>query len=217
MFLFIQKFCLVIQHSRFGVTKRISERSYKHKGSIAAMDVQDQSLNMAHACQRSLKTSHSLEQKTAAQDHDAGPMGHVERSHSECASNDLQFTRKRLVPLADRPRAWDRERPSGDICCWQNQPFRPPGVEGTGEPKPAISTAGKGIGRKSQCEPLAIVRRILNRLLLKHLRPGYRKKVAGFDPTADMPFTQHRARNCPGQGALRCGIKTPDFGPAILS
>ena len=29
------------------------------------------------------------------------------------------------------------------------------GVEGTGEAKPAISTAGKGTGRKSQCEPLA--------------------------------------------------------------
>jgi len=31
------------------------------------------------------------------------------------------------------------------------------GVEGTGEAKPAISTAGKGIGRKSQCEHLAEV------------------------------------------------------------
>src|SRR3984893_1690449 len=31
------------------------------------------------------------------------------------------------------------------------------GAEGTGEAKPAISTAGKGIGRKSQCEPLAEV------------------------------------------------------------
>ena len=29
------------------------------------------------------------------------------------------------------------------------------GAEGTGEAKPAISIAGKGIGRKSQCEPLA--------------------------------------------------------------
>jgi transposase len=29
------------------------------------------------------------------------------------------------------------------------------GVEGIGEAKPAISTAGKGTGRKSQCEPLA--------------------------------------------------------------
>jgi hypothetical protein len=50
------------------------------------------------------KTSHSLEQKTAPKDQaDAGPMGHVERPHSESASNDLQFTRKRLVPAADRP------------------------------------------------------------------------------------------------------------------
>ena len=32
------------------------------------------------------------------------------------------------------------ERPLDGICCWQNQP---------------ISTAGKGTGRKSQCEPLA--------------------------------------------------------------
>ena len=31
------------------------------------------------------------------------------------------------------------------------------GVEGTDEAKPAISTAGKNIGRKSQCEPLAEV------------------------------------------------------------
>ena len=29
------------------------------------------------------------------------------------------------------------------------------GVEGTGEAKPAISIAGKSVGRKSQCEPLA--------------------------------------------------------------
>ena len=31
------------------------------------------------------------------------------------------------------------------------------GFEGAGEAKPAISTAGKGVGRKSQCEPLAEV------------------------------------------------------------
>jgi IS30 family transposase len=31
------------------------------------------------------------------------------------------------------------------------------GTEGTGEAKPSHSTAGKGIGRKSQCEPLAEV------------------------------------------------------------
>jgi hypothetical protein len=36
------------------------------------------------------------------------------------------------------------------------------GVEGTGKAKPAISTAGKGTGRKSQCEPLteAIVAKV---------------------------------------------------------
>jgi transposase len=32
-----------------------------------------------------------------------------------------------------------------------------PGVEGAGEAKPAISTAGKSVGRKSQCEPPAEV------------------------------------------------------------
>jgi hypothetical protein len=64
-----------------------------------------------------------LEQKTAPQDHaDAGPMGHVERPQSESASNDLQFTRQRLIPAADRPRSWDRSRPLGGIYCWQNQP-----------------------------------------------------------------------------------------------
>jgi hypothetical protein len=56
-------------------------------------------------------------QKTAPQDHaDAGPMGHVERPQSESASNDLQFTRKRLVPPADRPRAWDRSRDRWAVC-----------------------------------------------------------------------------------------------------
>ena len=60
---------------------------------------------------KGVKTSHFLEQKTAPQDHaDAEPMGHVERPQSEPASNDLQFTRQRLVPAADRPRAWDRSR-----------------------------------------------------------------------------------------------------------
>jgi transposase len=32
-----------------------------------------------------------------------------------------------------------------------------PGVEGDNESKPAISTPGKGVGRRSQCEPLAEV------------------------------------------------------------
>jgi len=60
---------------------------------------------------KGFKTSHFLEQKTAPQDRaDAGPMGHVARPESEFASNDLQFTRKRLVPAADRPRARDRSR-----------------------------------------------------------------------------------------------------------
>src|ERR1700730_10765252 len=60
---------------------------------------------------KGFKTSHSLEQKTAPQDHaDAGPMGHVECPHSESASNDLQFTRQRLVPAADGRRAGDRSR-----------------------------------------------------------------------------------------------------------
>src|SRR4029077_5048518 len=62
---------------------------------------------------KGFKTSHFLEQKTAPQDHpDAGPMGHVERPQSESASNDLQFTRPRLVPAADRTRAWGRSRDS---------------------------------------------------------------------------------------------------------
>src|SRR5467141_1422547 len=62
---------------------------------------------------KGFKTSHFLEQKTAPQDRpDAGPMGHVERPQSESASNDLQFTRSRLVPAADRTRAWDRSRDS---------------------------------------------------------------------------------------------------------
>jgi transposase len=107
---------------------------------------------------KGFKTSHSLEQKTAPQDHaDAGPMGHVERPHSECASNDLQFTRKRLVPPADSPRAWDRSRDRRAIFAVSKTSHFDHGVEGTGEAKPAISTAGKGTGRKSQCEPLAEV------------------------------------------------------------
>src|ERR1700736_1516326 len=60
---------------------------------------------------KGFKTSHFLEPKTAPQDRaDAGPMGHVERPQSESASNHLQFTWQRLVPAADRPRAWDQSR-----------------------------------------------------------------------------------------------------------
>jgi hypothetical protein len=36
--------------------------------------------------------------------------GHVERPDGESASDDLQFTRQRLVPAADSPRAWDQSR-----------------------------------------------------------------------------------------------------------
>src|SRR5208283_3337138 len=62
-------------------------------------------------CQRSLKTSHFLEQKTAPRNSpDAGPMEHVELPKSEPANNDLQFKRPRLVPTTDRTRAWDRSR-----------------------------------------------------------------------------------------------------------
>src|SRR5271166_4891461 len=60
---------------------------------------------------RGFKTSHFLEQKTAPRDcPDAGPMEHVELPKSELASNYLQFKRPRLVPTADRTRAWNRSR-----------------------------------------------------------------------------------------------------------
>ena len=90
---------------------------------------------------KGFKTSHFLEQKTAPQDHaDAGPMGHVERPQSEPASNNLQFTRPRLVPAADRPRAWDRSTDSWPVF--------------------AVSKTSHFDRRqrrwaKSQCEPLA--------------------------------------------------------------
>ena len=81
-------------------------------------------------CQRSVKTSHFLEQKTTPQDHaDAGPMGQRPQS----GKVGLQAT---IYSLQDR--GWSRRRigrelginrPLGGICGWQNQPFRPPGLK----------------------------------------------------------------------------------------
>jgi hypothetical protein len=44
-----------------------------------------------------------------------------------------------------------------DICGQKNQPISTTGFEEAGKAKPAISTAGNGVGRKSQCEPLVAV------------------------------------------------------------
>jgi len=44
-----------------------------------------------------------------------GTNGASERPQSESASNDLQFTRPRLVPAADRTRAWNRSTDSWPI------------------------------------------------------------------------------------------------------
>jgi hypothetical protein len=69
-------------------------------------------------------------------------MEHVELPKSEPANDDLQFRRPRLVPTTDRTRAWDRSRDRRPVFAVS---------------KPAISTASNGVGRKSQCEPLAEV------------------------------------------------------------
>src|SRR5271166_2458159 len=107
---------------------------------------------------RGFKTSHFLEQKTAPRDcPDAGPMEHVELPKSELASNYLQFKRPRLVPTADRTRAWNRSRDRRPIFAVSKPAISTTGLEEAGEAKPAISTAGNGVGRKSQCEPLAEV------------------------------------------------------------
>ena len=92
---------------------------------------------------KGFKTSHFLEQKTAPQNHpDAGPMGHVERPQSESASNDLQFTRQRLVPPADR------QTRSGWIDrSFRTKRFRPmplPAVEMAGFASPVPSTPAGG-------------------------------------------------------------------------
>jgi DNA-binding XRE family transcriptional regulator len=84
-------------------------------------------------------------------------MGHVECPQSEPANNDTQFTRPRLVPTTYCTRAWDRSRDSWPIFTVSKTSHFDPGVEGGGEVKPTISTPGKGVGRKSQCEPLVEV------------------------------------------------------------
>jgi hypothetical protein len=75
---------------------------------------------------KDFKTSHFLDQKTAPQDRpDAGPMGGM----SNVLKVILQATisRQRLVPGGGSPASLGSiERQLVGICCWQNQPFRPP-------------------------------------------------------------------------------------------
>src|SRR3984893_18245305 len=86
----------------------LRHRADPQRAEAVSADTKNQPLKVEI---KGFKTSHFLEQKTAPQNRpDAGPMGHVERPHSESAGNDLQFTRQRLVSAADRPRAWDRSR-----------------------------------------------------------------------------------------------------------
>src|SRR5271165_6098119 len=107
---------------------------------------------------RGFKTSHFLEQKTAPRDcPDAGPMEHVELPKSELASNYLQFkrpswSRRRIA----RELGIDRET-VGRYLLLAKPAISTTGLEEASEAKPAISTAGNGVGRKSQCEPLAEV------------------------------------------------------------
>jgi transposase len=66
--------------------------------------------------------------------------------------NDLGWSRRRIA----RELGIDRET-VGRYLLLAKPAISTTGPEGAGEVKPAISTAGKGAGRKSQCEPLAEV------------------------------------------------------------
>jgi hypothetical protein len=107
------------------------------------VDVSGQSKPATKGQIKRFKTSHFLEQKTAPQDHaDAGPMGHVERPQVS-----LQATIYSL-----HGRGWSRRRIARELGIDRETVGRYLLLA-----KPAISTAGKGIGRKNQCEPLAEV------------------------------------------------------------
>jgi len=105
---------------------------------------------------KGFKTSHFLEPKTARQDHaDAGPMG---------MSNVLKVSLQATI-YSLHGRGWSRRRIAreleinretvGRYLLLAKPAISTTGVEGTGKAKPDISIAGKGTGRKSQCEPLA--------------------------------------------------------------
>ena len=72
---------------------------------------------------------------------------------SEPANNDLQFKRPWLVPRRiARELGIDRET-VGRYLRLAKPAISTTGIEEAGEAKPAISIAGNGVGRKSQCEP----------------------------------------------------------------
>jgi hypothetical protein len=103
---------------------------------------------------KGFKTSHFLEQKTAPRNSpDAGPMGHVELPESEPANNDLQFKRPRLVPRRIARELGIDGETVGRYLRLAKPAISTTGIEEAGEAKPAISIAGNGVGRKSQCEP----------------------------------------------------------------
>src|SRR5260370_20856298 len=66
--------------------------------------------------------------------------------------HDRGWSRRRIA----RELGIDRETVGGYLRL-AKPAISTPGVEGVGEVKPAISTPGKGVGRKSQCEPLVEV------------------------------------------------------------
>src|SRR5271165_5688520 len=86
---------------------------------------------------------------------ECGTNGHVECPERELASSDLQFTRRRVVPAGDSPRAWAQSRDGWPVLRLAKPGISTAGFEEPCQAKPAISSTDTMAGRESQCEPLA--------------------------------------------------------------
>ena len=129
--------------------------SSRHQLTVLSAVTQNQPLKVEI---KGVKTSRFLEQKTAlgtTQMRDQWGMSNVLKVSLQATIYSLHergWSRRRIA----RELGIDRET-VGRYLLLAKPAISTTGVEGTGEAKPAISTAGKNIGRKSQCEPLAEV------------------------------------------------------------
>ena len=83
---------------------------------------------------------------------------HLWPSPPECRAEAIRLARTSGKPHAQIARELGIDRETvGRYLRLANPAISTPGSEEASEVKPAISTAGNGVGRKSQCEPLAEV------------------------------------------------------------
>src|ERR1700730_10926443 len=75
-------------------------------------------------------------------------------THSEVCKQRFTVYTKEAGPASGSPGSLGSiERPLGGICCWQNQPFRPPGLKEPVKQNQPFRSPAKALGERVSANP----------------------------------------------------------------